>query len=931
MPLVHDNIPNLVNGISEQPATLRRKSQGALQENGYSDPVIGLTKRPNTNHLAKVSDTSLSSAFIHSVKRDPTEKYLLFVPPTGGTLQVRNALDGSSIALNVSEPTDYTINSITFAGATATATTAEDHGLSVGDKVQIQGATVTSGTNHYVGEFTTITGTTASTIKYTMAGTPFVNASGTMYYNKVQTTGTYYDNVISYFSSTTPSSDFAATSVADFTYVVNKKKVVAKSGTTTTLRGYHEAIIYVKVGDYKTKYTIHLKTGTNFGTTKTISHETADSQDTDYEENTRTDKIADELYKALTGQSATHGTHGKTWETVEYVFSKSEGGSTIHVRTGTWTDSDSDGTADTFTGSTAKNFRIEAEDSRGGIYMFAFKDTFPSFAQLPPKAPDSAEGWIVKIVGNNQRNQDDYFVKLQKDDDASTWIYKEVAGDGQDNSFDAATMPHRMVKNSDGSFSLQQNPWTERKAGDDNSNPSPSFVNKTLNDIFFYQNRLGFLSDENVIFSEAGVFYNFWLPTVLIALDTNPIDVAVSTNQVSILKHAVPFAESLLIFSDLSQFVLKSNEFLSPQTVRIDVTTNFEASLTAKPVAAGKYVFFGVNKGLSAGVREFYVEVQAETNDATDITSHIPEYLKGDVSQIAASSNADMILLRTNSSDEENNIFVYSYHWQGTEKVQSAWSKWKFDDKIINFSFLEDEIYFVFERGTKVYLEQMTLGEDEAIETTTNSHSIHLDRRVKLTSAYTSSNFQSTYYADAGTNNANLKFVNKNGDEKTEAEVIATAPTSSAPIYAGIQYNFKYHFSEQVMRDPQREIAYTTGRLQLRNMSLNFSKTGFFKVNIKPIGHDLATKADDESVGNDRHGNRKTFQRDGRTHTFNGRVVGKSTTVLNTTPIVTSTFRFPVLAKSDLVLIEVENETFLPCTFQSAEWEGLHFNRSRRV
>ena len=1012
MPLVTDNLPNLVNGVSEQPALLRRKSQGELQENAYSDPVTGLTKRPNTNHLAKVSDTSLSDAFIHSVKRDPTEKYLLFVPPTGGTMQIRNAIDGTSVALNVSEPTDYTIDSITFSTDTATATTAEAHELGVGVKVQIQGATVTSGTNYYVGEFTTIAGTTGSTIKYTMAGTPLVTPSGTMYYNKVQTTGTYYDNVISYFSSTTPSKHFAATSVADYTYFVNKSKTITKSGTTTTSRNYYEGLIYVKVGDYKTKYTVHLKTGTDYATVKTIDHTTEHSQDTNYEENTRTDKIAEELYEKLTDQTTdAYGTHHKQWDSVDYVFSKEDGGSIIHVRTGTYPTS-------TFTPSTADNFRLEVEDSRGGVYMFAFKDTYPSFGALPPKGPDSAENWTVKIVGNNQKNQDDYFVQLQKDANASTWIYKEVTGDGQDNGFDAATMPHRIVKNSDGSFSLQQNPWVERKAGNDDSNPSPSFVGKTINDIFFHQNRLGFLSDENVIFSEAGTYYNFWLPTVLISLDTNPIDVAVSTNQVSILKHAVPFAESLLIFSDLSQFVLKSSDFLSPNTVRIDVTTNFEASLTAKPVAAGKYVFFGVNKGLSAGVREFYVEVQAETNDATDITAHIPEYMTGEVKQMAASSNSDMILLRTNSTEEEDNIFVYAYHWQGTEKVQSAWSKWKFDDKIINFSFLEDEIYLVIERpangvgtvdtitqsvtdhtegnhagislsggtgsgaigtvtvnsggsvttvaittpgngyavddtltvpvggavggsGTvtvdvativpKCYLEKLTLGEDEAISTTTESHPIHLDRRVKLTSAYTSSGFQSTYYADAGASNINLKFADKEGDEKTEAEVIATAPTTTTPIYVGIEYTFKYHFSEQVMRDPQKESAYTSGRLQLRNMTLNFAKSGYFKVNIKPVGHDLVTKADDTSVGTDDDGNRKTYQRDGRSHTFNGRVVGKATTVLNATPIVTSNFRFPVLAKSDLVLIEIVNDTFLPCTFQSAEWEGLYHTRSRRA
>ena len=60
--------------------------------------------------------------------------------------------------------------------------------------------------------------------------------------------------------------------------------------------------------------------------------------------------------------------------------------------------------------------------------------------------------------------------------------------------------------------------------------------------------------------------------------------------KVATLRH-VPFDETLLIFSDQSQFILGGGQtFLSPKNVNINVTTEFEASLGAKPV--GQVVMF---------------------------------------------------------------------------------------------------------------------------------------------------------------------------------------------------------------------------------------------------------------------------------------------------------------------------------------------------
>ena len=54
------------------------------------------------------------------------------------------------------------------------------------------------------------------------------------------------------------------------------------------------------------------------------------------------------------------------------------------------------------------------------------------------------------------------------------------------------------------------------------------------------------------------------------------------------------------------------------------------------------------------------------------------------------------------------------------------------------------------------------------------------------------------------------------------------------------------------------------------------------------------------------------------------RVIGKVS-------IDSGTFSFPVLSRADSVKVEIESNSFLPCIFQSAEWEGFYTLRSRRL
>ncbi|MFZ9560286.1 MAG: hypothetical protein ACO27M_10675, partial [Vulcanococcus sp.] len=66
-------IPNLAQGVSQQPDAQRDPSQGEIQINGMSSILEGLRKRDCTQTIALVSNTDFGDAFIHSILRDNVE------------------------------------------------------------------------------------------------------------------------------------------------------------------------------------------------------------------------------------------------------------------------------------------------------------------------------------------------------------------------------------------------------------------------------------------------------------------------------------------------------------------------------------------------------------------------------------------------------------------------------------------------------------------------------------------------------------------------------------------------------------------------------------------------------------------------------------------------------------------------------------------
>ncbi len=943
MPLVSGAIPNLINGVSQQPPSLRLPTQGEVQENGLSSVVRGLEKRPGTQHINEI-DTNFTdtTAFIHTIQRDEEEAYVAvlsnqsvkifdlvgtYVPKGGSTAQAGNEIPV------------YADTSFNNLSQTISALTITDPGtghMSYGT-LSAQGG----GGSGFAGTYQVSNGSISS-VTITNGGTGYTStptiimsgAQGPAYNNAITPTLSLDVDYLNVPTNSTAQETFGATTVADFTFILNRSKTITK-GTTYAHERPFEAYIYVKNGDYKSKYSVKITQGTK---THTVTVETPDGV---IKSNTTGADGATPQTTQLNNQAAVStqviakalatGSSGLTPNTdvitdldisSEHLDAVSIKGTGTTELPGNWyTVHDSTAGSNFIYLASDQEFDVKVSDGRGGedIDVFIGHKQVSSFGKLPATLPTEAKkgyvrdtvdaiaandyndtdlGFTIKVGGDNQKAQDDYYVYWNGDTWKETLLprYAGETTDAYKTSFNASTMPHQLKKQFDGNevyFVLEQSPWLARTVGDIDTNPFPSFTDFEINDIFFHRNRLGFLSDENVIFSEAGGFYNLFVTTTLTILDSEPIDVAVSNNQVSILRHAIPFNESLLIFSDLQQFKVSAGELLTPTTVSIDVATNFETDTKAKPVAAGRYVYFPFTRGTFSGVREYFLDISTETSDAQEVTAHVPEYIEGNILQMASSSNEEILLALGNQ--DRKSIYVYKYFWSGAEKLQSSWSKWTFDADVLSMSILGSDVFILFKRSNSLFLEKLTLFTDPASAVMDDKQSIHLDRRVELKTGGTTS----LPYTD---NTA--QFILETGKIISSSDV-ATQLTAGKSVFAGIPFTFKYRVSEQVHKE--NEITVEIARLQIRNMSFNFSNSGFFEVIVSPL---------------------PTAGRTSRTNTFSGLTIG--TAVIDEQALQSGTFRVPVLSKSDNVIIEIQNAKHLPCRFQSAEYEGFLVVRSPR-
>lgn len=789
MSLIDQPVPNLFGGVSQQPALSRFSNQLELQENSVADPVLGLAKRPPTEHIKKLMGTSADRPATFIIKRDETSRYLAVI--SGGVVKVFDLVTGTEKTVTNNAPV-------------------------------------------------------------------------------------YLDTVAD------PAVSLRALTVADYTFIMNREITVSKKASTKSPSRPYEALIFVRAGNYGRAYSIDVRepSGTGLGAG---FRQTPDGSTAAMTSDIDTQAIATHLASTLTTTLS-----GKGFTITQY-------GSLIYL-------------------SRATDFKLTAEDGQGRNALRVYKGEVQRFTDLPDAGVD---GFTIQVTGDPSTTYDNHWVRYN----GSTW--EETIAPLSDLALDPATMPVALVRNPDDTFEVIELPLVDRKVGDDESNPFPSFTGLPLRGMFLFKNRLGFLADENVILSKTGDYFNFFRTTVTELLDDDPIDVVVEDasgdgSEVSLLENAVAFDNSLVLFARNAQYSLQSEGPLTPTSASIIPVTAYETSSACRPVGAGKFVYFVFNREGASGVREMNSETVTRRKDAPDATAHVPAYLPGNIRYLASSSLESLLVAVPQSG---NALYAYDYLWSndGSEKLQASWGKWTFhaDDDIVSFNFVDNVGYLVIKRADGYHLERMRFTPN--LKDTGLSYFTHLDRRAAGTKSYSAVTGLTTItlpwqvpaevqvvtgYSATSLHAPGkiIPVVSRSGYTLT-----ISGDKTAWSLVVGIPYTQRFSPTRPIYmaQSSSGTVANTEANLKVRDYSLDYSGTGYFTATFSPRYRGEYTK------------------------TFTGLILGATPTDIPT--LDDGTFRLKTQCDTLYWQLLVENDSPFPSRFLAASWRGVIASRSQRV
>lgn len=731
-----------------------------------------------------------------------------------------------------------------------------------------------------------------------------------------------------YVTCSDPNKQLKAITVADHTFIVNTTKVVEMNNNEKSSNDWKEqgSLIVVRQGQYGRKYTITIQD-------QSYTYETPDGGAASHSTMIATDYIANQLFERLSGNFKRTFESLTDEEMKKYGITKTEKGywggkdgdywrvnTTYNYKGKVYSKQDMfapDGVQGlvVIKGSNwiqliGKLKNLTVSDGFNGEALKLFIDTTPRFEILPSTAPD---GFTVLVKGEKE-SDDDYYVKY----DSKEHIWKECAKPNITIKYDFTTMPHILRREADGTFTCTTADWNERKTGDEDSNPTPTFVGNKINDIFFFRNRLGIISGEAVNLSRTSDFFNFWVDSATSIVDTDPIDLQVSHNRVSTLYNAVPFNQDLYLFSAQTQFILRAEGVLSPKTAVIDQVTEFDADTWIKPIGVGRNLYFTAHKTDFTTVQEYFAVADSTTQkNATDVTGHVPNFLKNSIYSLKACNNENLLIAL--SDNQRDTIYIYKFLFLNDSKAQASWSRWTFDGEIIGADFINSVMYLVINRGGNTFLEKLPISYNTK-DFVSEPYRVMLDRKFKTTlhGTFDKDTKEMKYdvksiYGDAYSEPREYTIVLKNGSVYSGKDTVViphqVEPLEDFECYIGVAYEFKFIYSTFFIKQASQTGTDTipNDRLQLRFLHINYDNTGEFEVIVNATG--------------------KTPKH----YKMTARIVGTPSNQVGIHPLETGEFRVPLMGRNTDTEVTVINTSPLPSAFNTTVWQGLVTYKFRQI
>lgn len=227
------------------------------------------------------------------------------------------------------------------------------------------------------------------------------------------------------------------------------------------------------------------------------------------------------------------------------------------------------------------------------------------------------------------------------------------------------------------------------KAGDRISNPQPTFVDRRIDAMFLFQDRLVVVSGSTLNMSAVGEYFNFYRSTVLTLPDNDPIEIYALGSEADTIRKAAVYDRNLILFGDQYLYSVSGRQVQTPQTASISVQLNISNTSYAQPVGVGQNVLFLKEDTQLAASR--LMQVQAglfqESPSVQDLSATLRDYINGTPAEIVGLTDPNIVFVRTEYFLKADGAYgkarpwgLYVYQWMDDpdqRRVQQAWSAWE--------------------------------------------------------------------------------------------------------------------------------------------------------------------------------------------------------------------------------------------------------------
>lgn len=677
-----------------------------------------------------------------------------------------------------------------------------------------------------------------------------------------------------YLNGGNPYVNIRAVTVADYTFIVNRTVPTGLTGALSPSAPVNRGVVYVKQALAASTYKVTVD-----GVTASYTSDDTPS----------VSEIVTGLTAALTGALTGYTVTTLGGDRPGFTVTRNSGAATV----------------------------VTVGDSYGNTLLKAVHSFVEQYSDLPANLGSLAD-FVTRVAGNPSIDRGAYWVTW----DVARQEYLECAAPGLAGTLDPATMPHKLVRNLDGTFTFSRiTDWTPRKSGDAESNPLPSFVGSPVHDVFFFRNRLGLVGPDSVALSKAGRYYTYFGDSALQVLDTDPIDLSSPLEQSVPLEWAVPFDDVLLVTNSKFQLKLVGGEVLSPKNARLLRSSAYAMSTLARPEPLGNKCIFTTQEGSFSSVWELSIDGDSDTTLAVELAEHVPSYIPSGVRHIRANPVSKMLVLLP-----EEDLAAYHLKYEedstGKRKEQRAWSK------------IQRDVY----QGTQRFLGAHWIGETlwtfSVFRSSQDSNNtarfciesldfmqasvdpvldfrVLLDRKGRALMSLSGTDTRFTVpYVEAG----EMRYVLATGTSApvpitpisttlANGEMTVTLPGDlrAYTVWYGKEFKAKYTFTEIFFRDrdgnPMQHL-----NMSLKKVLLRYVNSGPFKATVTlPF-------------------------RDPYVYQHYAEVVGEDPTKL----LRTGDFLIPVEAPAAEARITIETTSFYPVTFPYAEWTGHLVMKAQR-